>query len=253
MSRGPAAGGPGSLGLRRGRRRRRGGRGRHRGRRGRRRLRARLGAPTPSSPCWTPGRAKPAVGRLGRGGRRRRWRPRRRPAVLDLLGVGAGRHACWSTAARAASGLGRRAGRGQPRAPRSSPAPARRNQGYLRRDRRHPGALRRRAWPTGSAPSRRRVSTPSSTWPARPTRPTWCPLAPTRRRWSPSPTSSGRHGHPGDDGPAADPAAALAEAARLLESNRLVVKVQTFPLERAREAAEISESGHVRGKLVLLP
>ena len=50
-----------------------------------------------------------------------------------------------------------------------------------------------------------------------------------------------------------DPAAALAEAARLLESNGLVVTVQTFPLERAQEAAAISESGHVRGKLVLLP
>jgi NADPH:quinone reductase-like Zn-dependent oxidoreductase len=50
-----------------------------------------------------------------------------------------------------------------------------------------------------------------------------------------------------------DRAAALAEAARLLESNGLVIKVQTFPLERAREAVEISESGHVRGKLVLLP
>lgn len=50
-----------------------------------------------------------------------------------------------------------------------------------------------------------------------------------------------------------DRVAALAEAARLLQSNGLVVKVQTFPLERAREAVEISESGHVRGKLVLLP
>jgi NADPH:quinone reductase-like Zn-dependent oxidoreductase len=48
-------------------------------------------------------------------------------------------------------------------------------------------------------------------------------------------------------------ATALAEAARLLQSNELVVKFQTFPLERAREATEISESGHVRGKLVLLP
>lgn len=50
-----------------------------------------------------------------------------------------------------------------------------------------------------------------------------------------------------------DRTATLAEAARLLQSNGLVVKVQTFPLERAREAFEISESGHVRGKLVLLP
>ena len=64
---------------------------------------------------------------------------------------------------------------------------------------------------------------------------------------------------PGDSGirlttgGAGDPAAALAEAARLLESNGLVIKVQTFPLERASEAFAISESGHVRGKLVLLP
>lgn len=50
-----------------------------------------------------------------------------------------------------------------------------------------------------------------------------------------------------------DRPAALAEGARLLESSELVVKVQTFRLERAREAVEISESGHVRGKLVLLP
>ena len=50
-----------------------------------------------------------------------------------------------------------------------------------------------------------------------------------------------------------DPAAAMAEAARLLESNALVIKVQTFPLERAVEAFRISESGHLRGKLVLLP
>ncbi len=50
-----------------------------------------------------------------------------------------------------------------------------------------------------------------------------------------------------------DRSAALAEAARLLESNQLVVKVQTFPLARAQEAVAISESGHVRGKLVLLP
>jgi NADPH:quinone reductase-like Zn-dependent oxidoreductase len=50
-----------------------------------------------------------------------------------------------------------------------------------------------------------------------------------------------------------DPRAALAEAARLLEHNQLVVKIQTFPLDRAAEAHEISQGGHVRGKLVLLP
>jgi NADPH:quinone reductase-like Zn-dependent oxidoreductase len=50
-----------------------------------------------------------------------------------------------------------------------------------------------------------------------------------------------------------DPKAAMAEAARLLEQNDLVIKVQTFPLERAAEAYTISREGHVRGKLVLLP
>lgn len=49
------------------------------------------------------------------------------------------------------------------------------------------------------------------------------------------------------------PMKALAETAELLEQNRLVIKVQTFPLDRAAEAYRISESGHVRGKLVLLP
>ena len=49
------------------------------------------------------------------------------------------------------------------------------------------------------------------------------------------------------------PMKALAETAELLEQNRLVVKVQTFPLDRAAEAHRISEGGHVRGKLVLLP
>jgi NADPH:quinone reductase-like Zn-dependent oxidoreductase len=50
-----------------------------------------------------------------------------------------------------------------------------------------------------------------------------------------------------------DPQAAMAEAARLLESNDLVIKVQTFPLDRAAEAYTISRQGHVRGKLILLP
>ncbi|WP_375432977.1 NADP-dependent oxidoreductase [uncultured Friedmanniella sp.] len=50
-----------------------------------------------------------------------------------------------------------------------------------------------------------------------------------------------------------DPRAAMAETARLLEQNQLVIKVQTFPIDRAVEAFGISESGHVRGKLVLLP
>jgi NADPH:quinone reductase-like Zn-dependent oxidoreductase len=46
---------------------------------------------------------------------------------------------------------------------------------------------------------------------------------------------------------------AFAEVAELLSQNKLVVKVQTFPFERAAEAYRISESGHVRGKLVLVP
>ncbi len=49
------------------------------------------------------------------------------------------------------------------------------------------------------------------------------------------------------------PMKALAEAAELLQQNKLVIKVQTFPLDRAAEAHRISEAGHVRGKLVLLP
>lgn len=50
-----------------------------------------------------------------------------------------------------------------------------------------------------------------------------------------------------------DPQAALTEGAHLLEQSQLVIKVQTFPLDRVAEAHRISEAGHVRGKLVLLP
>jgi len=46
---------------------------------------------------------------------------------------------------------------------------------------------------------------------------------------------------------------ALAEVAGLLAQNRLVVKVQTFPLHQAAEAYRISQAGHVQGKLVLVP
>lgn len=49
------------------------------------------------------------------------------------------------------------------------------------------------------------------------------------------------------------PMSALALTAQLLEQNRLVIKVETFPLDRAADAYRISETGHVRGKLVLLP
>jgi NADPH:quinone reductase-like Zn-dependent oxidoreductase len=49
------------------------------------------------------------------------------------------------------------------------------------------------------------------------------------------------------------PMEAFAEVAELLEQNKLVIKVQTFPFDRAVEAYRISEAGHVRGKLVLVP
>ena len=49
------------------------------------------------------------------------------------------------------------------------------------------------------------------------------------------------------------PMEALAEVAELLEQNKLVIKVQTFPFDRAAEAYTISQDGHVRGKLVLVP
>ena len=49
------------------------------------------------------------------------------------------------------------------------------------------------------------------------------------------------------------PMEALALGADLLAQNKLVIKVQTFPFDRAAEAYRISQSGHVRGKLVLVP
>jgi NADPH:quinone reductase-like Zn-dependent oxidoreductase len=49
------------------------------------------------------------------------------------------------------------------------------------------------------------------------------------------------------------PMEALAQVADLLARNKLVLKVQTFPFDRAAEAYRISQSGHVRGKLVLVP
>jgi NADPH:quinone reductase-like Zn-dependent oxidoreductase len=49
------------------------------------------------------------------------------------------------------------------------------------------------------------------------------------------------------------PIEALAEVGDLLAQNKLVIKVQTFPFGRAAEAYRISQSGHVRGKLVLVP
>ena len=49
------------------------------------------------------------------------------------------------------------------------------------------------------------------------------------------------------------PMEALALVAELLAQNKLVIKVQTFPFDRAAEAYRISQGGHVRGKLVLIP
>jgi len=49
------------------------------------------------------------------------------------------------------------------------------------------------------------------------------------------------------------PVQALAQVAELLANNKLVIKIQTFPFDRAAEAYRISQSGHVRGKLVLVP
>jgi NADPH:quinone reductase-like Zn-dependent oxidoreductase len=49
------------------------------------------------------------------------------------------------------------------------------------------------------------------------------------------------------------PFQALAEGAELLQHSKLVIKVQTFPFNRAVEAYRISQGGHVRGKLVLVP
>jgi NADPH:quinone reductase-like Zn-dependent oxidoreductase len=54
-------------------------------------------------------------------------------------------------------------------------------------------------------------------------------------------------------GRSANASAALAEAADLLEQSKLVIKIQTFPFARAAEAHQISEKGHLRGKLVLIP
>src|SRR5947209_2409007 len=50
-----------------------------------------------------------------------------------------------------------------------------------------------------------------------------------------------------------NPMQALAEVASLLAQNKLVIKVQTYPFGRAAEAYRISQSGHVRGKFVLIP
>jgi NADPH:quinone reductase-like Zn-dependent oxidoreductase len=53
--------------------------------------------------------------------------------------------------------------------------------------------------------------------------------------------------------PDSRPMQALAEVAELLAQNKLVIKVQTFPFDRAAEAYRILQDGRVRGKLVLIP
>jgi NADPH:quinone reductase-like Zn-dependent oxidoreductase len=57
----------------------------------------------------------------------------------------------------------------------------------------------------------------------------------------------------GGGGAESQPLKALTEAAELLEQSKLVIKIQTFPFNRAAEAHQISQDGHARGKLVLVP
>ena len=54
-------------------------------------------------------------------------------------------------------------------------------------------------------------------------------------------------------GPDSHPFEAMALGAKVLADNRLVIKVQTFPFDRFAEAYRIIQSGHVRGKVVLVP
>lgn len=51
----------------------------------------------------------------------------------------------------------------------------------------------------------------------------------------------------------AHPEISLPLAAQLLADSRLVIKIETFPFDRVQEAYQISQDGHVRGKLVLIP
>ncbi|WP_326562460.1 NADP-dependent oxidoreductase [Micromonospora sp. NBC_01796] len=53
---------------------------------------------------------------------------------------------------------------------------------------------------------------------------------------------------------AKNPFPALDQVARLIEQDSFTLPVaETFPLERAADAHRISQAGHIRGKLVLLP
>jgi NADPH:quinone reductase-like Zn-dependent oxidoreductase len=49
------------------------------------------------------------------------------------------------------------------------------------------------------------------------------------------------------------PMEALADVAELLAENKVVITVRAFPFARAAEAYRLSQDGHVRGKLVLIP
>jgi hypothetical protein len=46
---------------------------------------------------------------------------------------------------------------------------------------------------------------------------------------------------------------ALALVDELVAQNKPVIKVETFPFDHAAEAYRLSQGGHVRGKLVLVP
>lgn len=51
-----------------------------------------------------------------------------------------------------------------------------------------------------------------------------------------------------------DPSPALEQVANLIDQDRFTLPVaETFPLERAADAHRISQAGHIRGKLILLP
>lgn len=50
-----------------------------------------------------------------------------------------------------------------------------------------------------------------------------------------------------------DKTAALVDGARMLEHSEVVIKTQTFPLDRAAEGYAAILTGHTRGKIVLLP
>ena len=66
--------------------------------------------------------------------------------------------------------------------------------------------------------------------------------------------AAGRAGARGSGGGAdSHPMESLALVAELLAQNKLVVKVQTFPSDRAAEAYRISQSGPVRGRVVFVP